>query len=82
MTKAKAFALKQRDGESFDAAYASHQVVAHEKTLALFQKGAKSDDADIAAFATTTLPKLEQHLHGAHDLSAATTAMKAEKKAK
>ena len=80
MNKAKAFALKQRDGESFDAAYASNQVTAHEKAIALFQKGAKSDDADIAAFASAKLPKLEHHLHEAHALAAKTTATKIESK--
>src|SRR5690349_3203992 len=33
MNKAKAFALKQREGESFDAAYAKGQVAAHEQTI-------------------------------------------------
>jgi putative membrane protein len=69
MDKAKAFMLKQRDGESFDAAYTANQVTAHEQTIELFQKGAKSDDADIAAFANATLPKLESHLKQARILA-------------
>ena len=81
MAKAKKMMLKQRDGESFDAAYATGQVAAHESTIALFQKGAKSTDADIAAFATATLPKLEHHLHMAHDLAAKTSTTKSEVKA-
>jgi len=80
MAKAKEFALKQRDGESFDAAYAKNQVMAHEKAVALFQKGAKSSDPQISAFATATLPKLEGHLHMAHDLAATTTTVKSNKK--
>jgi len=82
MNKAKAFALKQRDGESFDVAYANNQVAAHEKAIELFQKGAKSDDADIRAFAAGAIPKLETHLHEAHELAASTSATKMEKKAK
>lgn len=82
LSKAKAFALKQRDGESFDAAYASNQVAAHERAIELFQKGAKSDDADIRAYAAAALPKLEKHLHKAHDLAASTAAIKIEKKTK
>src|SRR4051812_7254747 len=36
MNKAKAAVLKQRDGESFDEAYANNQVKAHEDAIALF----------------------------------------------
>ena len=34
----------------------------HEDAVKLFTKGAKSDDPDVAAFATKTLPTLEHHL--------------------
>lgn len=81
LNKAKAFALKQRDGESFDAAYANNQVSAHEKAIELFQKAAKSDDADIRAYAAKALPTLETHLHEAHELAASASATKIEKKA-
>lgn len=80
VNKAKAFALKQREGESFDAAYAKSQVTAHENAIELFQKAAKSSDADISSFATAKLPTLEQHLHMAHDLSAAATTIKSNTK--
>lgn len=82
LNKAKAFALKQRSGESFDAAYAHNQVAEHEKAIELFQSAAKSDDADIRAFAAAALPKLQAHLSKAHELAASTTAIKEEKKAK
>lgn len=70
-TKAKKFVLEQRDGESFDEAYANNQVTAHEETIELFQQAAVSDDAEIAAFAKETLPKLQHHLKMAKELAAA-----------
>lgn len=68
--KAKKFMLEQRDGESFDKAYANNQVTAHESTIELFQRATISDDAEIAAFATKTLPKLQNHLKMAKELAA------------
>lgn len=73
MNKAKAMILKHRDGESFDEGYANNQVKAHEQTIELFKKAAASEDAELAAFATATLPKLEHHLHMAQDLAKAYT---------
>lgn len=69
LSKAKAAVLKQRDGESFNAAYANNQVSAHKATIELFKKAAVSDDKELAAFATATLPKLEHHLHDAQNLA-------------
>jgi len=72
MSKAKELILKLREGESFDKAYANNQVVAHEQTIELFRDQAeKGEDAELKAFAKTTLPKLEGHLKMAKDLSAA-----------
>lgn len=68
MNKAKASILKQRDGESFDEAYVNNQVVAHEKTVELFQKATHLKDADLKSFAQTTLPKLQHHLQMAQQL--------------
>lgn len=72
--KAKLKLLAQRDGESFDRHYAeSIGVAAHEDTVKLFKKAAEqAKDADLKAFATKTLPTLEQHLQHAKDLKAAT----------
>ncbi len=70
-TKAKKFVLEQREGESFNEAYANNQVKAHEETIKLFQQAAVSDDPDIAEFAKATLPTLAQHLKMAKDLAAA-----------
>jgi putative membrane protein len=68
--KAKKLILEQRDGESFDEAYANNQVSAHEDTIELFNQAVISDDAEIAAFAKATLPKLQQHLTHAKELAA------------
>lgn len=68
LNKAKALILKQRDGESFDEAYAKNQVKAHKDAIELFNKAAVSPDVELATFATATLPKLEHHLHGAEAL--------------
>lgn len=70
-TKAKAFVLKQRDGESFDEAYANNQVSAHKDVIELFNKAAVSPDVELASFAVATLPKLEHHLHAAEALAKA-----------
>lgn len=68
LSKAKALVLKQRDGESFDEAYAKNQVKAHENAIELFKKASVSNDAELASFAVATLPKLEHHLHEAKTL--------------
>lgn len=72
--RAKLKLLEQRDGDSFDRHYAeSIGVAAHEDTVKLFKKAAQeAKDADVKAFATKTLPTLEQHLQHARDLKAAT----------
>ncbi len=67
--KAKKFVLEQRDGQSFDEAYANNQVEAHKDTIELFERAAISDDPEIAAFAKQTLPKLKQHLQMANTLA-------------
>jgi len=69
MSKAKAMVLKVRDGESFDAAYANSQVMAHEQVIELFTKQAESgEDADLKAFASAKLPTLKHHLEMAKAL--------------
>ena len=72
MDKAKAMILQLRDGENFDKAYANNQVVAHEQTIELFRDYIEQgENADLKAFAQSTLPKLEQHLGEAKALAAA-----------
>lgn len=69
MNRAKAMILKHRDGESFDEAYANNQVKAHKDSIDLFKKASVSADAELASFATATLPKLEHHLMSAEALA-------------
>ncbi|EJL05082.1 lipoprotein, putative [Pseudomonas fluorescens Q2-87] len=75
--KAKAKILDMRD-ESFDAAYANNQVMAHEETIALFKKEAetvtddkKPGNTELKAFAQKLLPALQHHLEEAKKLQAA-----------
>ena len=51
-----------------DRKYVHEMVEDHEDAVKLFEKAAKSDDADIAAFAQKTLPTLQHHLMMAQDL--------------
>ncbi len=54
--------LSRLSGSAFDKAYVSNQVNAHEMTVKLFQQEAQSgQDADLKAFASRTLPTLEDH---------------------
>jgi putative membrane protein len=67
--RAKLDKLKGLDGMDFIKAYEDMQVSAHEETVSLFERYAKSgDNADLKAFAAKTLPRLEDHLKMAHDL--------------
>ena len=57
-------------GEKFDREYAAHMVKDHEKAVSLFEKEAKSANAEeLKAFASTTLPTLQEHLKMARGLT-------------
>lgn len=72
MDKIKTMILDLRTAKSFDQAYANNQVKAHEAAVKLFQDEATNGkDADLKAFATATLPKLEEHLSHAKILATA-----------
>jgi len=73
--KVKSFILKQRDGESFDEAYANNQVTAHKEAIELYKSGLNTGDKDINAYAQRTLPRLEQHLKMAEELLRRTEAI-------
>ena len=60
--------LMKKTGADFDKAYMDHMVKDHKKDVKEFQKKAKSSkDADVQAFASKTLPTLEEHLRMAQE---------------
>lgn len=62
---------KNKANDDLDEDYLEEMVDDHEDAVALFKRGAKSKDPEIAAFAAKTLPKLEQHLQTARTLEKA-----------
>lgn len=61
--KAEYDRLSKLSGAAFDRAYITLMVNDHQKDVAAFRKqSAQGEDADVKAFATKTLPTLEQHL--------------------
>lgn len=62
--------LTALSGAEFDRAYMQHMVGDHQKAVALYQTGSTSlQDADIRAYATRTLPVLQEHLRLAQEVS-------------
>ncbi|HWK07550.1 MAG TPA: DUF4142 domain-containing protein [Puia sp.] len=58
--------LQKKEGKDFDKAYISMMVDDHKKVISLFEDEAKNgSDADIKAFANSTLPTLHHHLEEA-----------------
>jgi len=56
-------------GESFDRDYMKHMVEGHQKTADLLTKGTNEvKDANLKAFATKTLPVVQDHLKMAQDI--------------
>lgn len=69
--KATEARLSKLSGDSFDKAYMHDMVADHEHDVAAFRKEAKSGkDPDLKAFASKTLPTLEDHLKMAKDTAA------------
>lgn len=55
--------LRDKSGSNFDKSYSDLMVVEHKNAVAIFEKAATdSNDADIKAWAKTTLPDLSAHL--------------------
>ncbi|MEX2333802.1 MAG: DUF4142 domain-containing protein, partial [Pseudohongiella sp.] len=67
MDQAKTMILEVRD-DSFDKAYIDNQISAHEETIELFERAARSDHAQIRGFAQQKLPILQAHLRMANEL--------------
>jgi putative membrane protein len=63
--------LQGLSGPAFDKAYMSAMVKDHEEDIAEFQKEANSgSDSDVKAFASKTLPTLNEHLRMAKEAAA------------
>ena len=70
--QAEAKKLAGLSGAEFDRQYASHMVMDHEMTIALFEKQANAGaEASLRAFASKQLPILQEHLKMARSLPGA-----------
>lgn len=67
--KPKEHGLDTVKDADFDAAYLKAQIKEHEGAEKLFEKGVKSKNADIRAFAEKTLPTVRKHLADAKRLA-------------
>lgn len=64
--------LSGMSGQDFDRAYARHMVSDHRKDVSEFEKqSTRGTDADLKAFASKTLPTLQEHLRMAEALPGA-----------
>jgi putative membrane protein len=69
--KAEHARLEKLSGAAFDKAYMASMVADHNADVAEFQKQAKSaKDPDLKAWATKTVPTLEDHQKSAKEISA------------
>jgi putative membrane protein len=60
--------LSKASGKDFDKKYMDNMVDDHEKDVKEFEKASKNaKDADVKAWATNTLPTLQDHLKMAKD---------------
>jgi putative membrane protein len=69
--KAEHEKLEKLSGDAFDRAYMTSMVADHNKDVAEFQRQSKSaKDPDLKAWATKTLPTLQDHQKSAKEISA------------
>jgi putative membrane protein len=62
--------LSHLKGKSFDHRFIQESISGHEKAIAAYKKESEhGDNADVKAYATQTLPTLEEHLHKSEDLA-------------
>jgi putative membrane protein len=61
--------MSKLSGANFDREFASHMVTDHRKDIAEFSQEAKSSNAQVANYATQTLPDLKKHLQIAEGLA-------------
>lgn len=61
--------LSDKSGYDFDKTYISHMVDDHKEDIELFENASrKSDDPEVAAFASKSLPILQEHLRMAEEI--------------
>jgi putative membrane protein len=60
--------MEAMSGATFDAAFKTMAIEAHQKDIAKYEAQAKSNDAQTAAYAEATLPVLRKHLQTAEAL--------------
>jgi putative membrane protein len=63
--------MAKMSGAEFDRAFARHMVADHKMEIAAHKRAAKMKNDAVAAYATESLPVLEQHLQTAESLSKA-----------
>lgn len=61
--------LKQIDSASFDREYMKCMVKDHKEAVMLFEKGSKSENEEVKAFASATLPTIKEHLKLAKEIA-------------
>jgi putative membrane protein len=72
--------LQGLSGAAFDRAYLDSQIAGHKEAISAFQAEARSGrDPELKAFATETLPNLQEHLRMATEASKTTKASSREK---
>jgi putative membrane protein len=72
--------LQGMSGAAFDRAYLDSQIAGHKEAIKEFQTEAKSGrDPGLKAFASSTLPELQEHLRMATDAAKTTKASSREK---
>ncbi len=74
--------LNAKSGAAFDAAYSEHMSADHAKAVALFEGASKGSDAELASFATKTLPTLQEHKKMAEGMSGSRAADASSSKSK
>jgi putative membrane protein len=62
--------LNKLSGADFDKQYMAHMVSDHQKNVAEFKKASESaQDGEVKAFASKTLPTLQEHLSRAQSIN-------------
>jgi putative membrane protein len=61
--------LEKLTGAEFDAAFAEHMAMDHEKEIQKFEEQSQAGSGEVAEFAKATLPTLQQHLEIAESIA-------------